>query len=152
MSPNDFPMHTAAIVAGAAFSGIALHKGWRCWNAGSWPTVPGEIIHSEIEDQITRDTTDDTTVRYRPWVRYLYTVKGKQYYGRYVSLGFEWHWFEFTAKHVAGRYPVGKRVRVHYRPANPEECTIETGVTLAALIVLAAGIALIVWGLRGPLP
>ena len=149
MSPSEFPIHAVVIGAGVVLDGIALYKGWRCWSAGSWPTVPGEVINSDTEDQIIEDTADTTRVRYRAWVRYLYTVKGKQYYGRYVSLGFEWHWFEWTAKRVARRYPVGKRVRVHYRPANPEECTIETGVTLASITLLAAGIALIVCGLLG---
>ena len=37
-------------------------------------------------------------------------------------------------------------MRVHYRTADPEESTLETGVTLASMIVLAAGIALIAWG------
>jgi len=146
VAPGDFTIHHAAVAAGIVFCAIGLYKGWRCWNAASWPTVPGEIIHSDTEDQITEDTADTTTVRYRAWFRYLYTVKGQKYVGRYVSLGFEWHWFEWTAKRVAHRYPVGKRVRVHYRRANPEECTIETGVTLASMVLLVAGIALIAWG------
>jgi len=152
MAPSEFPTHGAAVVAGIVLCGIALHKGWRCLSAGSWPTVPGEVVHSDTEDQMTENNEGNTTTRYRAWVRYRYAVKGKEYIGRYVSLGFEWHWFEWTAKRVARRYPEGKRVRVHYRPSDPEECTIETGVTLAAMVVLAAGIALIVWGLRGPLP
>ena len=152
MAPTDFPTHAAAIAAGIALGGIALHKAWRCWSAGAWPTVTAEIIHSDTEDQTEEDNDGSTTTRYRAWVRYRYAVQGKQYYGRRVSSGFEWHWFEWTAKRVAGRYREGKRVRVHYRATDPEDSTIESGVTLASLVVLAAGIALIVWGLRGPLP
>jgi hypothetical protein len=153
MSPSEFPTHAAAAVAGSVLCAIALHKAWRCWSAGSWPTVPGEVIHSDTEDQESEPDGDgSTTIRYRPWVRYLYVVKGKQYYGARVSFGFEWHWIKWTAEWVAHRYPEGKRVRVRYRATNPEDSTIESGVTLASIIVLAAGIALIVWGLRGPLP
>jgi hypothetical protein len=130
--------------------GIALYKGWRCWSAGSWPTVAGEVIHSDTEDQESEPDGDgSTTTRYRAWVRYRYAVNGKTYIGRNVSRGFEWHWFAFTARWAAGRYPEGKRVRVHFRAADPADSTLETGVTLAAIIVLAAGIALIGWGLRG---
>ncbi|HSW84283.1 MAG TPA: DUF3592 domain-containing protein [Usitatibacter sp.] len=153
MTPAEFPTHGAAIVAGAALCAIALHKGWRCWIAGSWPTVPGEVIHSDTEDQESEPDGDgSTTTRYRAWVRYRYEVKGKAYVGRNVSRGFEWHWLEWTAKLVARRYPESKRVRVRYRPADPEDSTLESGVTLASIVVLAAGIALIAWGLRGPLP
>jgi hypothetical protein len=153
MSPTDFPTHAAAIVAGVALCGIALHKGLRCWSAGAWPTVAGEVIHSDTEDQESEEDGDgSTTTRYRAWVRYRYTVNGKAYVGRNVSRGFEWHWFAWTARRVANRYPEGKRVRVHYRAADPDDSTIESGVTFASILVLAAGIALIAWGLRGPGP
>ena len=153
MSPSEFPTHAAAVAAGSVLCGIALYKGWRCWIAGTWPTVAGEVIHSDTEDQESEPDGDgSTTTRYRAWVRYHYEVKGRKYVGRCVSLGFEWHWIKWTAQLVARRYPVGKRVRVHYRPTDPEQCTIETGMTLAAMVVLAAGIALVAWGLRGPLP
>jgi hypothetical protein len=150
VSPTEFPTHEAAIVGGVALMAIALYKCWRCWSAGSWPTVPGEVIHSDTEDQVTENNEGNTTTHYRAWVRYRYEVKGKEYVGHDVSFGFEWHWFEWTAKRVAGRYPEGKRVRVHYRRADPQESTIETGVTFASLAVLSGGIALVVWGVRGP--
>jgi hypothetical protein len=153
MAPSDFTIHHAAVAAGIVFSVIGLYKGWRCWIAGSWPTVPGEVIQSDTEDQESEPDGDgSTTTRYRAWVRYRYEVKGKAYVGRNVSRGFEWHWFEWTAKRVARRYPEGKRVRVRYRAADPEDSTIESGVTLASIVVLAAGIALIAWGVRGSGP
>lgn len=69
MAPSDFPTHGAAVVAGIVLCGIALYKGWRCWSPRSWPTVPGEVIYSDTEDQLTQDDGDTTTVRYRAWVR-----------------------------------------------------------------------------------
>lgn len=149
MSPSEFPTHAAMIAAGSVLSAIALHKGWRCWSAASWPTAAGEIIHSDTEDEVTEDREGGATTRYRAWVRYRYAVAGRNYYGRRVSFGFEWHWFAWTARWIANRYPEGKRVRVHYRDADPEDSTLETGITLAAVLVLSAGIALIAWGLRG---
>ena len=149
MAPSDFPTHAAAVVAGGVLCGIALYKGWRCWSAGAWPTVPGEVIHSDTEDQESEPDGDgSTTTRYRAWVRYRYQVNGKAYVGRHVSRGFEWHWFAWTARQVANRYPVGKRVRVHFRAADPADSTLETGVTLASILVLSAGIALMLWGAR----
>lgn len=146
---TEFPTHAAAVVAGAVLCVIALYKGWLCWRAGTWPTVAGEIIHSDTEDRTTENNEGNTTTRYRAWVRYRYAVRGEQYYGRRVSFGFEWHWFEWTALRVARRYPEGRRVRVHYRAADPGDSALESGVTFASIVVFAAGTALIAWGLRG---
>jgi hypothetical protein len=151
MSLTEFPTHLAAIVGGIVLMGIALYKCWCCWSAGAWPAVPGEVIHSDTEDQTTVNNEGNATTHYRAWVRYAYEVKGRKYVGHDVSFGFQWHWFRWTAQRVANRYPEGKRVRVHYRVADPQDATIETGVTLASIAVLAAGIALVAWGVRGPI-
>ena len=149
MSLTEFPTHAAAIAGGIVLIGIALFKCWRCWSAGVWPTVAGEVIQSDTDDKTTENNEGNETTHYRARVRYAYEVKGRKYVGHDVSFGFEWHWFKWTAQLVANRYPEGKRVRVHYRPADPQESTIETGVTLASVAVLAAGIALVAWGVRG---
>ena len=122
---------------------VAAHTAWRCMRAGGWPTVPGEITRSGLEDQVVEDNEGGTRTRYKPGIRYRYTVKGRQYLGDRVSFGFEWHRFAWTAQRVADRYPAGKRVRVHVCPADPSEASLESGVTLAALGALAGGIAII---------
>ena len=138
--------HWTFIAVGGAIAIVALHTAWRCARAGSWPTVPGEILQSGLEDKTDDDSEGTTTTRYKPRLRYRYAVKGKTYMGDRVSFGFEWHGFQWTAQRVADRYPVGKRVRVHVSPADPEETSLETGVTLASIGALAGGIAMIVAG------
>ena len=139
-------LHWAMVVGGIVVAASACYNAWRCMRAGSWPTVPGEVIHSDLEDVTTEDNEGGETTRYRPWVRYRYAVKDRNYLGRRVSFGYEWHWFEWTAQRVARRYPVGKRVRVHVSPADPEESSLESGVTFASAGALAGGIALIAAG------
>ena len=134
------------VVVGAGLAMVGVHTAWRCAKASSWPTVPGEILQSGLEDHTVDDSEGTTTTRYKPRLRYRYAVKGKTYMGHRVSFGFEWHGFAWTAQRVADRYRVGKRVRVHVSPADPSETSLESGVTFAAIGALAGGIAMIVAG------
>ena len=136
----------AFIVVGAAIAVTAVHTAWRCAKAASWPTVVGEILQSGLEDKTDDDSDGTTTRRYKPRLRYRYAVRGRTYMGGRVSFGFEWHQFQWTAQRVADRYPVGKRVRVHVSPADPEETSLESGITLASIGALAGGIAMIAAG------
>ncbi len=135
------------VAVGVAIVIVACYTAWRCARASSWPTVPGEILQSGLEDHTVDDSEGTTTTRYKPRLRYRYAVKGKTYMGARVSFGFEWHGFQWTAQRVADRYPVGKRVRVHVSPADPAETSLESGITLASIGAFMGGIAMIAVGL-----
>jgi hypothetical protein len=137
------------VAVGGAIIVVASYTAWRCARAGGWPTVPGEILRSGVEDQTIDDLdrSAGSRTRYKPQLRYRYTVKGKTYVGDRVSFGYEWHGLEWTAQLVANRYPVGKRVRVHVSPSDASESSLESGITLATIGAFAGGIAMIAVGL-----
>jgi hypothetical protein len=138
-----FAAHWAFVAIGVAIVIVACYTAWRCARAGSWPTVPGEILQSGLDDHTVDDSDGTTTTRYKPRLRYRYAVKGKTYMGDRVSFGYEWHGVQWTAQRVADRYPVGKRVRVRVSPADPTETSLESGVTFATICAFAGGIAII---------
>ena len=140
--------HWTFIALGTGVIIVASYTAWRCLRAGGWPTVPGEIVRSGVEDQTVDDSDRDrgTYTRYKPQLRYRYTVKGKSYIGDRVSFGYEWHGSPWTAQLVANRYPVGKRVRVHVSPSDPSETSLESGITLATIGAFAGGLAFIAVG------
>jgi hypothetical protein len=139
-------MEWGMIAVGLGMLIVATDTAWQCLRAGSWPTVPGEILHSHLEDQTIDDSDSGTRTRYKPWIRYRYTARGREFIGHRVSFGLEWHFFEWTAQRVADRFYVGRRVRVHVSPSDPSESSLEAGVTLPAILLFAGGLALIVAG------
>ena len=110
-----------------------------------WPTVEGEIIKSEVgKRQVKREPG------IFPVVVYSYHVNEQDYQAKRIKVGTQtfsstsYDWVQGTLD----KYPLGKKVTIHYNPNSPTKAVLEPGFTwriigfgIAALVFYA-----IAWG------
>ncbi|MCB9866046.1 MAG: DUF3592 domain-containing protein [Phycisphaerales bacterium] len=131
-------------VAVAGWAGVRIHH---AWTTSHWPSVIGEVIRSSV-----RQRADHTppvhhgvaagTWTYEPEITYCYTVEGTEYTASGVTATRVSTSRSASAESVVARYPVGRRVKVHYNPADPGEALLEPGLSWTATApLLFAGLA-----------
>ena len=104
------------------FDGMLVLNAYRQFNAKSFSVATGTITHSEV----TVHHGDDSTT-YGVDVKYDYEVAGRQYEGtrhRYGQMSSS----DDSARKTVDSLPVGKRVDVHYNPAEPSDSVLVVGV------------------------
>lgn len=98
----------------------------------TYPTVTGEIIHSEVTQH--RGSKGGTT--YGVDIRYRYAVNDRHFEGKRYRYSAEsssdWSWAE---RAVAG-HPVGSQAQVFYSPRNPQNSVLSPGVEGSDLILV----------------
>ena len=117
--------------------------------SSGWPSVEGEIVRSDVVEERTQSQSragDDRRV-YRGAVRYRYRVDGTDYEGDRVSLGEYATENRADAEAVTRRYPLGRRVPVHYRPGAPDASLLEPGSGGLPWFYAAVGSMFLVAGL-----
>ena len=106
----------------------------------SWPTTPGKILERKVgEPMATRNPT------YMPYVKYTYTVDGKQYTNDQVYL----------IKRSGGRVDKIQKlvdglpdpIDVHYNPKDPSQAFLLTNPTSTSWILVAFGALAVLMGL-----
>jgi hypothetical protein len=123
---------------------------WRSWRdlrraraSAAWPRADGDIVGSAAR---VEDYHDDGEPMLRTVISYRYHVGGEPYRGERVFFG------DGIALRFAGpgrrrlaAYPIGRRVRVAYDPADPAISVLEPGEDDAALLacLVAATVALV---------
>ena len=85
--------------------------------AADWPTTTGELLDARTERIVTKRRLEERT-----FVKYVFSVDGKQYKGDTIALAP----FPKKPDYVAMQ-KAGTPVAVHYNPKNPSECTLEFG-------------------------
>ncbi|MCB2185419.1 MAG: DUF3592 domain-containing protein [Deltaproteobacteria bacterium] len=118
---------------------------WRAWEAQSWPSVPGEVIHSDTRFS-PPSSNSKSSGSFWPDVRYRYTVSGVVHEGDQVTAS-DYGGSLAHAREVSGRYRVGQRVEVHYEPGDPREALLEPGLALSSLLLPGVGLAFLTAGL-----
>ncbi len=83
---------------------------------------------------------------YSAEVTYSYQVAGASYTGDKVSIGQMSSSSEY-ARGILNRYPVGKKVSVHYPPGDPSDAVLETGIHGGTWICLGVGTAFTLFGI-----
>jgi len=111
-------------------AGLLLIGGWfirhslrtrdRFEEAKRWPSVPGEVVESEVKRHRRRKS-----VTYEARIRYRYEVDGKQFTGKAVVIGGEVRSSRAKAEARCDTYPVGASPAVFYNPQGPEEACLE---------------------------
>ncbi len=91
--------------------------------ATNWPMVRGTVLKSGWE-KVSSDS-DSKTSSYAPAVEYRYRVNNVDYTSRQIKLGMTVSGSQAAAEKVAGRYPKGGTIDVHYDPANPSVAALE---------------------------
>ena len=109
----------------------------RSRQATDWPVVRGTVLSSGWEKV---KTTEDrrTSTSYAPSVEYRYSVNDVAYTSRQIKLGMTLSSSQAYAEKVAGRYPKGGPVDVHYDPANPSVAALENPTGLNWLLLAVA--------------
>ncbi|MFO1316135.1 MAG: DUF3592 domain-containing protein [Burkholderiales bacterium] len=116
------------LAAGAAGTFLFGRPVVRTWSSRRWPHVDGTVTGTAVDEIAPRRAGGQRTYQLR--IRYRYAVGGKTYDG---------HRFSFTSDGPAHKmnqfiveerrnYPNGKRVDVHYDPADPSNAVIDTGI------------------------
>jgi hypothetical protein len=92
--------------------------------AADWPMVRGTVLSSGSE-RVQKRASGRTQTHYVPVVEYGYRVNDVDYVSRQIKLGVVLSADQAYATRVAGRYPQGSGVDVHYDPANPSNAALE---------------------------
>ena len=107
-----------AFAIGVALYAVQFRQGLRADASKKWPTSPGTVVSSALEQ------SPDNKRRYRAAVRYRYRVGGKDYQSNRVF----WGGNEGRQNHMASvvtSYPAGAKMPVYYNPQNPAEAVID---------------------------
>jgi hypothetical protein len=120
-----------------------LLRSLRCQH---WPTTEGVIEEAEMEQHETADTEQQSSsFTYSANVSYSYQVAGIHYEGTRLAIGAMSASSNY-ARGILDRYPVGKKVSVHYAPDNPELAVLETGIHGGTWIALGVGTLFVLFG------
>jgi hypothetical protein len=92
----------------------------------AWPTVPGVIETSKVEQRLTR-----SGIFYKLALRYRYEVDGNGYQGDTAEFGPPRVTAQELIEGLAQKYPAGAKVTVHYDPDDPATCVLETSDEMA---------------------
>jgi hypothetical protein len=145
------------IVFGVVFFGIglgllllAVNQGKKAKEAEAWPTVPGVILSSGLEENRKYDREERRTeITYEPQVQYQYSLLGQNYQGSSLSFGKAAYDFRNASKKIAP-YPQGAQVVVHYDPVDPNKAVLETK-SAGGIILYVIGIIFMLIGLAIPI-
>ncbi len=117
----------AVILISVFFIGVGVQTTRLARESDGWPSVDGEIVGSDIVEETSSARTGRGTVTYRPTIRYRYRVGDADYTGERVALGEYATENRADAEAVVQRYPIGRRLPVHYRPSAPNVAVLEVG-------------------------
>ena len=129
------------IVVGLAVWGAGISTMIKSLRTEHWAVTEGVIQSAEQKS----DSGGDGGTTYSAAVTYAYQVGGASYTGEKVSIG-QMSASSSYAQKILNRYPVGKKVSVHYAPDDPAEAVLETGIHGGTWICLAVGTAFALFG------
>jgi heme/copper-type cytochrome/quinol oxidase subunit 2 len=123
---------------------IAHNKRKKAKAAQTWPSVPGQVVESRIEQFQKQDENDKWYTAWRPQIVYNYAVSSRPFQGNLTSSGYS----RQQAEQTVARYPVGCQMPVFYNPLNPAEAMLErTSATGYIFMYILAGVFILVSGL-----
>ena len=102
----------------------------------SWPCSQGRITSSWVRF----DPGAEEGSSYQPRVTYEFYINWKRYEGNRIAFGDNNTESSFSAQRIVDRYPVGKEVKVYYKPDNPHTCLLEPGLKAQAYYLLIVGL------------
>ena len=116
------------------FDSIIVFHTLKTWQAQSYFSVPGEVIHSGVRGDAGNEGNS-----FRADVRFRYMVNGEEFTGTRL------HFFGFhennptLIKGVVENFPIGKKVDVFYNPDDPNDSALSRtldGLPLFMLLFL----------------
>lgn len=141
---NPFLRYLLLLIAigGLAYAALGFLSLSEATQNERWPTVEGQIVTNEVQE-FERAKGDGSTYKtYKAVAGYRYEVNGKFYLGSNLSI----HQAERTLKGVAETelepYQVGTKVKVFYRPDDPNQAVLRSSDTVGAYQAISAGLCI----------
>ena len=136
---------TAFIVVGLIFILVSLIQRKNAKKAEEWPTIPGVVLSTGLQEQHSYDSDSGSSTTYKPVVQYQYSIMGQKYNGDRVTFGSVSYDYNTAAKKIAA-YPQGASVIVHYDPNDPSKAVLEAK-SASGWIFLVLGVIFVVTGI-----
>lgn len=130
----------------------------------NWLPTQGTIIDSHVASgTVTKKSgnTRRTTTEYTTTIRYTYTVGEREYTGNRLTVESSGYTGtnRSSAYDLAGRYPVGVAVVVHYDPRDPSTAVLRAGaagfgswILVSLGLLILAGTGIVVRAISRPAP
>lgn len=122
------------LAIGVGILGWGLHSLNMSRQAENWPTVQGEVTHSDF---IVDSDSEGTT--YRTKVAYTYHVLGREMTSDRIAFGYAGSSSERFHRDIYKALPVGAQVAVRHDPGNPERAVLSFGVNQSIKFLLIFG-------------
>jgi hypothetical protein len=129
------------ILVGVAALGCGAWTLLQSLRCERWPTAEGMIETAEMR----RESGSHGSHTYSANISYNYQVAGIRYDGTRLAFGAMSASSEY-AQGILKRYPVGKKVPVHYASDNPELAVLETGIHGGTWICFGVGTVFVLAG------
>jgi Protein of unknown function (DUF3592)/Protein of unknown function (DUF3738) len=130
------------IVIGLVAVGIGIWTLAKSIRTEYWPVTDGIVQSADMK----ASSGNHSRTTYSVKVTYSYQVVGADYTGDKVAIGQMSASSEY-ARGILNRYPVGKKVSVHYAPGDPSDAVLETGIHGGTWICLGVGTAFTLFGI-----
>lgn len=137
----------ALVVISAFFVVLGVQTARVAQESHGWPSVEGEVVRSEIVEDVSSARTGRGTRTYRPVIRYRYRVGEAVLEGDRVALGEYSTESRADAEVVLQRYPAGRRLPVYVRPGAPDTAVLEPGSHGLPWFYAAVGVVFLLAGL-----
>ncbi len=128
---------------GVVFLVVALRARQKAKTSLGWPTTPGTITASSLQEHRHYDSDEGVSYSYEPVIQYRYTVMGSEYTGSKISFGAN-TFGRAQAQQQVNTYQPGINVTVHYNPEKPEEAVLETEAAGGKVFIIVGAIFLLV--------
>jgi hypothetical protein len=133
------------IVLGIILIAVGQSQQRKARVVGTWPTVPGVILTSDLQEHYSTDDEGGATYTYEPVIDYSYRFMGVQYTGTEYRMGSKGASYDQKrAQTIVDRYPVDLKVDVRYNPDNPAVAVLELGSASASILMLVGVIFAVV--------
>ena len=119
------------LISGAVIAFLGIRGLIRAKESSNWPSVKGKIITSSVKTHHSSGKNGSSTT-YHAHIIYKFKINGEVFNGERVAYGDYGSSDSSHAWGIVHRYPVRKKVLVHYMPGNPEECLLEPGIKAQA--------------------
>jgi len=145
MDINTHPFAILCYIAIGIGILICIHvvRSYREWKtAVHWPHTKGEVVDSQIAFHSSSSEGSPGEPRYFIRVRYQYTVNGRKYLSRRISLTRQTITCQYrsTAEIIQKQqYGQGQTIRVYYNPDKPQSATLDKSVNNKVLLLLFLG-------------
>jgi hypothetical protein len=130
------------IVLGVGWGALVVPRLLGAMATSSWPTVEGVVTSSEIK----LDEGSSGTATYEAKITYGYTVDGVRRSCDRIAYAERHTNRRSDAREITERYPVGKRVQVHYDHDDPYTAVLEPGASTGAYIAVAVAVVFALGG------